>query len=103
MLQLRGQTQRDAPRSSEEVAKRGVERMLALDPPQAKPAEPATAQDPPGLEALQRPLRGVRIRFRPPDDLVRVQLLPGCRCQERQDPGGGFTPDKGMRGSTHFH
>lgn len=102
VLQRRGQPLRDAACTSKEVAKGGVERMLAIDPPEPKATEPATAQNAACLKALERPLRCVRICFGPANDLVRVQLLPRRRCEERQDSGGCLTPNKRVCVLRHF-
>ena len=102
LLQRRGQPQRDAACPHEEVAKGDVERMFAIDPPEPKAAEPATAQNAARFEALERPLRCVRICFGPANDLVRVQLLPRRRREERQDSGGCLTPNKWMPVLRHF-
>jgi len=91
LLQRRGEPQRDAACAPEEVAKGGVERMFAIYPPKPKAAEPATAQDAACFKALESSLRCVRICFSPTNDLVRVQLLPRRRRQERQDSGGCLT------------
>lgn len=75
--------------------------MLAVDPPEAKTAQPTASQYTARFEPLESALCGVRVRFGPTNDLVRVQLLPWSRREERQDPCRGLASDQWMPGTHH--
>lgn len=95
------QPQWHAARPSEEVPQGRVKGMLAVDPPEAKTAQPTAAQYTARFEPLESALCGVRVRFGPANDLVRVQLLPWSRREERQDPCRGLASDQWMPGTHH--
>lgn len=76
--------------------------MIARDRPQPKVAEPTALQNTARLESLERPLSGIRIRFRAAHDLVRVQLLAGHRGEKREDPRRRLAADERMTCVAHF-